>query len=409
MHKPNPEAGGGTKAGGGTPGFAGGAGSAPAFSPLSYGRYLHLEQLLSAQEPVSGLLASGSSADQASPRAPAHDELLFIIVHQSHELWFKQILFELDAVLKICDRRPIAESDIGLATLRLERVSSILTLLGEHLRVLETMTPMDFLEFRHYLSPASGFQSVQFRMVEAKLGLPRRHLESLKTGVFGDFVSDREKAAFEATMAQPTLLDLVGGWLERTPFLQTEEFEFWSAYRGAIDEHLALDAQMIDRHGGLHPDERKKRLAELERTRQSFMDLFDERKHDALVADGRRRFSLRALHAALFIYLYRDQPILQAPFRFLTQLTRIDELLQSWRAGHAQMVHRMIGIKVGTGGSSGYEYLRSTVHTHTIFGDLCELSSFLLPRSSLPELPAGFIRKLGFWAESTPVTTPAKP
>lgn len=372
-------------------------------SLLSYGRYLQLDKLLAAQMPQSGHLST-TNRSQETPTAgqAAHDELLFIIVHQSHELWFKQILYELDSVLGVCARTPIAESDLSLATIRLERIAAILALLGEHLRVLETMTPMDFLEFRHYLSPASGFQSVQFRMVEAKLGLQRHHLENLKSGIFGDVVSQSELMALDQTLAEPSLAELVGSWLERTPFLQTEEFEFWSTYRRAIEEHLRLDERMIQEHNALPSDERQKRLAELERTRQSFMDLFNEDKHNSLVAEGYRRFSLRALHAALFIYLYRDQPILHTPFRFLTQLTRLDELIQSWRAGHAQMVHRMIGVKVGTGGSSGYEYLRSTVHSRTIFGDLCALSTFLLPRSALPVLPPGFIRKLGFWAESQP-------
>jgi tryptophan 2,3-dioxygenase len=353
---------------------------------LSYGRYLHLEQLLSAQHTQSGT-------------PPAHDELLFIIVHQAHELWFKQILFELDSVLGICGSSPIPESSIGLATQRLERMATIFELLGQHLKVLETMTPMDFLEFRHHLTPASGFQSVQFRLIEAKLGLPKHHLESLKSGMFGDIVSASDLRQLEDTLAQPSLLDRVVHWLERTPFLQTEEFEFWSAYRQAIQHHLDTDTQMIRSHQTVAEDERTKRLAEVDRTRQAFMDLFDEQKHNALVADGIRRFSLRAQHAALFIYLYRDQPILQSPFRFLTQLTRIDELIQSWRASHVQMVHRMIGVKIGTGGSSGYDYLKSTVHSRTIFGDLCALSTFLLPRSSLPELPQSFTRKLGFWNE----------
>jgi tryptophan 2,3-dioxygenase len=378
------------------------AGAAP---QLSYGRYLQLEKLLDAQKPLSGdalgadTTSHSEDAEASVKKPPAHDEMLFIIVHQSHELWFKQMLFELDTVLSICSRSPIAESDIGLATFRLERITSILGLLGQHLSVLETMTPMDFLEFRHHLSPASGFQSVQFRMIEAKLGLPKKHLENLKKGIFGEVISQREGAALDEAMAQPSLLDLVGRWLERTPFLQTKEFEFWSAYRSAIETHLSMDKQMILDYESITPDERKKRIQDTEQTRQAFMDLFDEQKHQDLVTEGRRRLSLRALHAALFIYLYRDQPILQGPFRFLTQLTRIDELIQSWRAGHAQMVHRMIGVKVGTGGSSGYEYLRNTVQTHSVFSDLCALSTFLLPRSALPELPKDFIRKLGFWSD----------
>jgi tryptophan 2,3-dioxygenase len=377
-----------------------------AHKALSYGRYLQLEKLLDAQLLQSSLVASAASGSNArsadqSGAIPAHDEMLFVIVHQSHELWFKQILFELDSVLGFCGQVPVREAAIGIANRRLERITTILELLGSHLRILETMTPMDFLEFRHYLTPASGFQSVQFRMLEAKLGLPKIHLENLKAGIFGEVISEREHAMLNEALAAPSLFNLVESWLERTPFLQTDEFNFWSAYKDAIEAHLRIDESMAaGQSTAVAADARAKRLEEVQRTRQAFMDLFDEAKHKQLIADGRRRFSLRATHAALFIYLYRDNPILQEPFRFLTLLTRIDELIQTWRAGHAQMVHRMIGIKVGTGGSSGYEYLKGTVNTHSIFADLCGLSTFLLPRSALPRLPSDFIRKLGFLSET---------
>lgn len=373
---------------------------------LSYGRYLQLEKLLDAQLLQSSLHntpESNESAQHAASfrAAPAHDEMLFVIIHQSHELWFKQILFELDSVLGFCGAVPVREAAIGIANRRLERITTILELLGSHLRILETMTPMDFLEFRHYLTPASGFQSVQFRMIEAKLGLPKIHLENLKAGIFGEVISERERTMLNEALASPSLFQLVEAWLERTPFLQTDEFNFWSAYKDAIEAHLRIDESIAaGQSSPAAEDARAKRLEEVNRTRQAFMDLFDEAKYNKLIADGRRRFSLRATHAALFIYLYRDNPILQEPFRFLTLLTRIDELIQTWRSGHAQMVHRMIGIKVGTGGSSGYEYLKGTVNTHAIFADLCGLSTFLLPRSALPRLPSDFIRKLGFLSEA---------
>ena len=102
---------------------------------------------------------------------PAHDEMLFIIIHQIYELWFKQILFELDSVLEIFSKEDIQESRIGTAVSRLDRVIEIQKILIDQIHVLETMTPMDFLDFRDFLIPASGFQSVQFRLIENKLGL----------------------------------------------------------------------------------------------------------------------------------------------------------------------------------------------------------------------------------------------
>ena len=133
---------------------------AVAKEPVYYWSYLHLDELLSAQEPLS---------DPA-----AHDELLFIVVHQAFELWFKQILFELDAVLDVMGQEVVAEKDMGEVVARLARITKVQRLLTDQIEVLETMTPLDFLEFRDVLIPASGFQSVQFRLIENKLGLDTR-------------------------------------------------------------------------------------------------------------------------------------------------------------------------------------------------------------------------------------------
>jgi tryptophan 2,3-dioxygenase len=359
--------------------------------PLSYGHYLQLDQVLAAQSP-----RSGATNPDGSTREPAHDEMLFIIVHQAHELWFKQVLYELDSVIALLHNPRVAEADVGLANARLERIQVIFSTLLDSIRVLETMTPMDFLEFRNHLSPASGFQSVQFRLVEAKLGLPRHHLERLRSGVFAEVVTASELQQLNETLDQASLFNAVERWLERTPFLETQEFQFWSAYKDAIEKHLHTDRDQIADQPTLSAQERSQRLTEIDRTHKAFMNLFDEKMHAEMMAQGVKRLSLKATHAALFIFLYREKPLLQAPFRLLTLLTKIDEHLQTWRAQHAQMVHRMLGIKVGTGGSSGYPYLRSTVDTHRIFGDLCDLSTFLLPRSALPQLPENFLRQMDF-------------
>ena len=97
--------------------------------------------------------------------------MLFIIVHQTYELWFKQLLFELDSVLETFSQNHIDESQMGTAVARLERIVSIQKYINGQVDVLETMTPLDFLDFREYLYPASGFQSFQWRCLETKLGL----------------------------------------------------------------------------------------------------------------------------------------------------------------------------------------------------------------------------------------------
>ena len=125
-----------------------------------YQDYLNLEKILNSQHLLSQKYGHS-----------AHDEMLFIIVHQVYELWFKQILYELDSLLEIFHKDEIQESHISWGAARLERIIEIQKILIDQITVLETMTPMDFLDFRDFLIPASGFQSVQFRIIENKLGL----------------------------------------------------------------------------------------------------------------------------------------------------------------------------------------------------------------------------------------------
>ncbi|MFY7900540.1 MAG: tryptophan 2,3-dioxygenase family protein, partial [Chitinophagaceae bacterium] len=136
---------------------------------MYYSDYLHLHKILDSQHPVSFEKENHS----------AHDEMLFIIIHQAYELWFKQILYELDFVSSVFKKQLINDNseDLNLVRHRLQRVIKILGLLNEQIGILDTMTPLDFLEFRNLLTPASGFQSVQFRLIESKLGLqlPNRH------------------------------------------------------------------------------------------------------------------------------------------------------------------------------------------------------------------------------------------
>ena len=127
---------------------------------IHYKKYLGLEQLLSAQRLRSEDLEK-----------PAHDEMLFIIMHQVYELWFKQIIHEIKSIAVMFEGDLMDEREISTAVARLERIIEIQKLLIEQINVMETMTAMDFLDFRQYLFPASGFQSLQFRIVENMLGL----------------------------------------------------------------------------------------------------------------------------------------------------------------------------------------------------------------------------------------------
>jgi tryptophan 2,3-dioxygenase len=107
------------------------------------------------------------------------------------------------------------------------------------------------------------------------------------------------------------------------------------------------------------------------------------------------------MQAALLISLYQDdEPIMGHAFRLLQALQDVDELMAQWRTRHALMVHRMLGVKMGTGGSSGYAYLRTTAAEHRVFKDLFNLSTFLIPRADLPPLPEPFRQRLSFHCEA---------
>ncbi len=156
---------------------------------LSYGTYLRVPELLELQTRLSD--------------PPAHDELLFIVIHQAYELWFRQILFELETV-----RDRLFASEIRPARHYLARVHAIERVLIQQVDVIETMSPQEFLEFRHNLAPASGFQSVQFREVEVLSGLKEPGLTA-RLGAL-----PVELARLEQRLAEPTLWDAFGSVME---------------------------------------------------------------------------------------------------------------------------------------------------------------------------------------------------
>ena len=152
-----------------------------------YADYLRLDALLAQQVPES---------DRAG--SPARDEMLFIIVHQAYELWFKLILHELDRIQEDFGREVVEDDSLGRVVHGLERIKEILKLLVHQLDVLETMTPLDFLDFRDLLSPASGFQSVQFRLIEMRLGLRGEDRLRLDDRRFDLLLSERDRQRIAA-------------------------------------------------------------------------------------------------------------------------------------------------------------------------------------------------------------------
>lgn len=341
-----------------------------------YESYLKLNEILNAQTPKS-----------VEAGRPAHDEMLFIVVHQTYELWFKQILHELDSVLKVFECEQVDEVHMGSVVSRIERITLIQNLLISQIDVLETMTAMDFLEFRDLLYPASGFQSVQFRVLENRLGLPPKNRLFYGSGSYKDALLPEHKQTVEAAENRRNLFDCVQCWLERTPFLHMSNYDFWAQYQSYIRDNFRHEHEMVMQSPLLNQAERDRNLNTIQGQEVLFDSLLDETKYESLRAQGEVRLSHRAAQAALFIQLYNDQPALQLPSKLLHLLMELDENLTTWRYRHSLMAKRMLGAKVGTGGSSGAQYLKASTEAHKIFDDFFVLTTFLLPKTKRPELP----------------------
>jgi tryptophan 2,3-dioxygenase len=346
---------------------------------VHYSDYLQLDKILNAQTLESDLL-----------QQHAHDEMLFIVIHQAYELWFKQLLFEIDSVAAIMQKPAVNDNSPELQTVvhRLNRMVTILKVLVHQIDIMETMTPMDFLDFRDMLRPASGFQSWQFKLVEAKLGLKyqNRHAQEYYISQLRqqqiDIIRQAEK--------EKSFIELLNAWLERMPFF--EEGENWENYKP-----IATATPPPEGDGGRLPfwtDYRHIYSSGLAEAEQNNLQFFDSVFSDASV--GERQLSPRACRAAMFIMLYRGYPILQLPFQLLNGLLEIDEQMSTWRYRHMSMVHRMIGTRIGTGGSTGRDYLKGALDKHYIFADIARLTSFLIERRKLPVLSPEMEKRLGF-------------
>jgi tryptophan 2,3-dioxygenase len=340
-----------------------------------YNDYLALDKILDAQFPESK--ARG---------VDAHDEMLFIVIHQAYELWFKQIMYELNSIIDHFQEDRINDNSAALQTVsrHLNRIVEIWKLLVDQIGILDTMTPMDFLDFRDLLTPASGFQSYQFRILETKLGLKmeaRHQKKYYQSQLRAEHIEGIRKVEEENS-----LFELVDQWLARIPFWDIDKY--WSNFE------VPTDADQ-----DLHPFWAKYKhtyQSGLKGNETSSIDMSD---FDLMFFGGENRqtrLSPASCRAVLFINLYRDYPLLQLPFQLLGKLLELDELMATWRYRHVAMVHRMIGMRSGTGGSSGAAYLRGAMEKHNIFNNLASLTTYLVPRQKLPKLPEVLVERLGF-------------
>lgn len=342
---------------------------------FNYNSYLEVER-------ITGL----QNLESAKHGKVAHEEMLFIIIHQTYELWFKQILWELDSVIGLLSKEFVNDSDLYTVNHRILRILEIQKILIQQIDVLETMTPLEFLEFRNLLFSASGFQSSQFRMIENRMGLRSSDRAIMGGCPYHQFLDTSVKDRVVLAEQDTTLFEAVEKWLERTPYLQVNDYNFWDQYKLAVEKMFDDEAQSLKKFT-MNADDLTQALKKLEQEKENFKSITNKETYEQFRKEKFWRLSHKALMSALFIQLYRQEPQLQSAFQLITHLLTLDEKWTVWRYRHAQMVLRMLGQKVGTGGSSGAEYLKSATEKHKVFNDFFRLSTFFISSSNLPPLP----------------------
>ncbi|MFL2969443.1 MAG: tryptophan 2,3-dioxygenase family protein [Candidatus Poseidoniaceae archaeon] len=343
---------------------------------MTYGGYLRLEELLELQDGPEGY----------GP-APCNDEQHFIITHQAFELWFKMILRELKESHAILNSDHVEEKSLPKLVHHLERVTEIFRLLSNQWKVMETLAPQDFLSFRDKLGTSSGFESWQMRELEVLMGLeneqrmggmdPLMHMRKLADE---GKVSAKVLADFEATSNAPSLNDALNAWLARTPI------------NGSLPESPgdeAITAAFVEGHLEVMKHHGEKVIA-----------------HIVSIGHGeeaqvRPRIEAAAIQAAsflkpegtvsrsraglLFIESYPELPLLSWPRRLIDAFVGLEQSMLLFRSAHARMVERMIGRRMGTGGSSGVDYLDATTK-YRVFVDLWAVRTMLVKRDALTDV-----------------------
>jgi len=351
----------------------------------TYWDYLRLDQLLELQGGLEG------HEDQLMP-----DELHFIVVHQVYELWFKLILRELREARNHLAAPKVPEDHIPYVVHHLRRVSEILKLAVQQWSVMETLTPQDFLAFRDKLSPASGFQSFQMRELEILLGTteqararygdvePVRHImEKAKGSRGGDLAVSR----LEKVQRELSLRGSLHDWLYRTPIQGSSPdtanddevvAAFLQDYLAAQDGQQESQMKRLLAHGIATPEALQARFLDTRESSQRFLLAED--------VDAAARQKTRRVRAALlFIESYRNLPLLAWPRLLIDTVVEVEEQFVLWRHRHARMTERTIGRRVGTGGSSGVDYLDRAAQGR-IFPELWAVRTLLLPADFLPPL-----------------------
>jgi len=351
----------------------------------NYWDYLQVDRLLALQGGLEG-----------DDRWISPDELHFIVVHQVYELWLKLLLRELrDARDQLAADR-VDEEIIPQVVHHLDRVEEVLRLMTAQWSVMETLAPQDFLAFRDKLAPASGFQSFQMRELELVLGLgaeqrlkyggvdPIDHIRTVSKAASG---GEQVLESLERSLNEISLRRALHKWLHRTPIQGSHPGnegdalivdKFLTDYLEAYEKAQREVAENLARSGIADPAGLGDRVEAARVGARAFLLAED---HDGPDKDYIKR--VRA--GLLFIESYRELPLLAWPRLLIDKVVAVEKQMVLWRAGHARMVERTIGRRVGTGGSSGVDYLDAAAQVR-VFSDLWAVRSILLSREQLPGL-----------------------
>ena len=351
----------------------------------TYWDYLRLDEMLELQGGVEG------NEEQLMP-----DELHFILVHQTMELWFKLVIRELRLARDHLAAPTLPEDRVPYVVHHLRRINEILRLCVQQFQVVETLTPQDFLAFRDKLVPASGFQSFQLREIEILMGLEEAQRATLGKVQAMDYIkklADKSPAGARAwrhistAREEKTLRNALHDWLYRTPIQGSAPEDandeqvvdgFLEAYISAGQKESEAQLAIMIEANAAPREALEARFAAGRAQTRSF--LFAEE-----VEESERARAKRIRAALVFIESYRELPLLAFPRLLLDTVVEFEEQLVLFRHRHARMVERTIGRRVGTGGSSGVDYLDKTTH-YRIFQELWAVRTVLLRKDALPDL-----------------------
>ena len=353
--------------------------------PPSYWEYIRVEDLLALQ---NGLERDDSKL--------ANEEVLFITVHQVFELWLKLVLRELRTARELFFAPHVAEQQLSGGVRSLKRAITILRNSYPTWEVMETLTTREFLAFRDKLIPASGFQSAQLRQIEILLGLEEK--DRIALGVEGGYLEALRShdgsaspayARVEAQLAEKrSVRDAIESWLFRTPIdgCGPNDKDAEARLTAFLERFLAAHAVEVDSTA--------RRAAEIARTNEDAAMIHRRYEGEKLsvrafftpseAEGGARRRRIRA--AMLFIETYRELPLLAWPREVLDALVELEQQFVIFRQRHARMVERIIGRRVGTGGSAGVDYLDKTALAYRIFRDLWAIRTLQVRRDAAPAL-----------------------